>query len=292
MRSLLALGANPGKDKRLSDSITAQVEAAVTAALGGIAAVPTGVIVPFSGSAAPTGWLLAAGQAVSRATYSALFAVVGVTYGSGDGTTTFNLPDLRGRVVVGLDNLNGSSANRITAAAADSLGGTGGSESHVLSLSELPSHDHGGTSGSGGSHSHTGTATSGGSHTHTTDSGGSHSHSMSFEGEHSHTPASGSYFLTSNTVGQSLSGNVGPSYTYTNNGENTVTLYTSSTGGHDHTINSGGSHTHTIASSGSHTHSLSVDAGGSHTHTIPTQGSGAAHNNVQPYLALGAIIKT
>lgn len=80
----------------------------VDPSIGGI---PAGAYLPFAGSTAPTGWLLCAGQAVSRTTYAALFAVVGTTYGIGDGSTTFNLPDLRGRVIAGKDDMNGTAAN-------------------------------------------------------------------------------------------------------------------------------------------------------------------------------------
>ncbi|EHL69933.1 hypothetical protein HMPREF1032_02932, partial [Subdoligranulum sp. 4_3_54A2FAA] len=62
---------------------------------------PVGCVIPFAGAAAPTGWLLCQGQAISRTTYAQLFSVIGTTYGSGDGKTTFNLPDMRGRVAVG-----------------------------------------------------------------------------------------------------------------------------------------------------------------------------------------------
>ena len=65
---------------------------------------PTGSVIPFAGKTAPTGWLLCQGQAVSRTTYAQLFSVIGTTFGSGDGSTTFNLPDLRGRVAVGVDS--------------------------------------------------------------------------------------------------------------------------------------------------------------------------------------------
>lgn len=102
----------------------------------------TGVVVPFAGTTAPTGWLLCYGQAVSRTTYANLFGVISTSFGVGDGSTTFNVPDLRGRAVIGLDNLGGSSANRVTAAAADSLGGAAGAETHTLSATEMPSHTH------------------------------------------------------------------------------------------------------------------------------------------------------
>lgn len=66
--------------------------------------IPTGSVISFAGQTAPEGWLLCQGQAVSRTTYAQLFAVIGTTFGSGDGSTTFNLPDLRGRVAVGVDS--------------------------------------------------------------------------------------------------------------------------------------------------------------------------------------------
>lgn len=115
---------------------------------------PTGAVMPFAGGTAPTGWLFCNGQAVSRSTYSDLFSVISTTYGVGDGSTTFNVPDLRGRTVIALDNLGGSSANVATDAAADSLGGKDGHETHTLTTGEMPAHTHDITvyalSGSGG----------------------------------------------------------------------------------------------------------------------------------------------
>jgi microcystin-dependent protein len=73
----------------------------VPTASGATTAVPTGTIQSYGGTAAPSGWLICDGSAIARTTYSVLFAVIGTTYGAGDGSTTFNLPDLRGRVVVG-----------------------------------------------------------------------------------------------------------------------------------------------------------------------------------------------
>jgi microcystin-dependent protein len=75
--------------------------------------VPAGTIVAFAGATAPPGWLLCDGSAVSRAMYASLFAAIATTYGAGDGSTTFNLPDLRGRTAVGRDDLGGVAANRI-----------------------------------------------------------------------------------------------------------------------------------------------------------------------------------
>jgi len=85
--------------------------------LSAIAATPPGTIAPFAGAeiSLPTGWLLCDGQEVSRTTFAALFNVIGETYGAGNGSTTFNLPDFRGRVAVGKDNMGSlGSANRVT----------------------------------------------------------------------------------------------------------------------------------------------------------------------------------
>lgn len=105
---------------------------------------PVGGVVLFAGSAAPSGYLLCDGSAVSRTTYAALFAVTSTTYGVGDGSTTFNLPDLRGRVAIGVNNgglpngANGSFSTR-------NAGSTGGAETHTLDSTQIPSHAHGST---------------------------------------------------------------------------------------------------------------------------------------------------
>ena len=97
---------------------------------------PVGMIVGFAGSTAPTGWLLCQGQAVSRTTYAKLFSVIGTTFGSGDGSTTFNLPDARGRVLVGVGESSATGHTNHT------LGQKGGEETHKLTVSEMPSHNH------------------------------------------------------------------------------------------------------------------------------------------------------
>ena len=90
-----------------------------------------------------SGWLLCYGQAVSRTTYASLFTALGTTYGVGDGSTTFNLPDLRGRTIAGQDDMGGTSANRMTSPInGDTLGAAGGSESHALTEAELAPHKH------------------------------------------------------------------------------------------------------------------------------------------------------
>lgn len=122
---------------------------AVTAAkLATGAAFVSGMVMPYAGTSAPTGWLLAFGQSLSKTAnnneYAALFAAIGYTYGgSGD---NFNVPDLRGRVVAGLDNMGGSSGDNLTNFSGglngDVLGATGGSEKHQLLETQMPSHTH------------------------------------------------------------------------------------------------------------------------------------------------------
>ncbi len=109
---------------------------------------PPGLVMPYAGSSEPSGWLLCYGQAVSRTDYADLFTAISTTYGTGDGSTTFNVPDLRGRVVAGQDDMGGTSANRLTGVTGsvngDTLGGTGGEETHTLITAEMPAHTHGG----------------------------------------------------------------------------------------------------------------------------------------------------
>ena len=92
-------------------------------------AVPPGAVTAFAGPSAPAGWLLCNGQNVSRTTYAALFAAIGTTYGAGDGSSTFTLPNLTDRVPVGVSNTI-------------ALGTTGGSKTVTLTEAQLPSHTH------------------------------------------------------------------------------------------------------------------------------------------------------
>ncbi len=112
--------------------------------------VPVGGLMPYLGSSAPnSNFALPFGQAISRTTYATLFSLISTTFGLGDGSTTFNLPDLRGRAIFGLDNMGGSAASRIGSVSTDSgtvtgstLGSAGGTATHILTVGELPSHAH------------------------------------------------------------------------------------------------------------------------------------------------------
>lgn len=102
----------------------------------------------YWGTTAPnSNFALAAGQAISRSTYAGLFAIIGTTYGTGDGSTTFNLPDKRGRASATPDNMGGTDSNRLSSSAMTSvrtsLGGAGGEGTHTQTSGELPQHRHG-----------------------------------------------------------------------------------------------------------------------------------------------------
>jgi microcystin-dependent protein len=107
---------------------------------------PPGTVLSFAGPTLPSGFLLCDGSAVSRTTYSALFSALGTAYGVGNGSTTFNIPDLRGRGIAGKDDMGGVAASRITSAGSGINGGglaaTGGTETVTLTSSTIPSHSH------------------------------------------------------------------------------------------------------------------------------------------------------
>lgn len=95
-----------------------------------------GMVIATARSEAPEGFLLCDGAAISRVTYARLFEAIGTSYGPGNGSTTFNLPDLRGRVPVGVDG----TAARLSAN--DELGKSAGEEAHTLTEAEMPAHSH------------------------------------------------------------------------------------------------------------------------------------------------------
>ena len=129
-----------GAELNYTDGVTSNIQTQIDSVI------PSGTLLPYAGSSAPTGFLLCYGQAISRSTYSDLFSAISTTYGTGDGSSTFNVPDLRGRVVAGQDDMGGSSANRLTDQTGglngDTLGDTGGSETHTLTTAQMPAHTH------------------------------------------------------------------------------------------------------------------------------------------------------
>lgn len=213
---------------------------------------PAGIIQQFGGTTAPTGYLICDGSAISRATYSGLFAAIGTSYGAGDGSTTFNLPDLRGRVAVG----------KSTDTEFDAMGETGGAKTHTLTTSQLPAHTHDVNPASF-------TTTSTGDHTHTvnppsttTSTDGSHKHDLDGVAE------------TYNT--QTYSGNGG-------DGDAGRIYDTDYAGSHTHTLDIA---SFTSGTDGAHTHTINVPST-----TSTSAGSGSAHNNLQPYMVVNYIIK-
>lgn len=109
-----------------------------------------GIVVPFAGAAAPTGWLFCDGSAVNRSVYAALFAIIGTTYGAGDGSTTFNLPNLVDKFTAGAGSAYalGSNGGSTTTSSAGSHNHTGLTGSTTLTTSQIPAHTHTGTSDS------------------------------------------------------------------------------------------------------------------------------------------------
>ena len=159
--------------------------------------IPTGVIEMFAGSVAPIGWLICDGSIVSRVAFSDLFKVIGTTYGVGNSNSTFTLPDMRGRLPIGVGS--GSSLTTRTLAA------TFGAETATLAVTNLPSHTHTATVGTE-SVNHTHTGTSGGESTN-------HNHYFS------HTAGTtGSYGLmdsgTASSSGQPNTGGIQQNHTH------------------------------------------------------------------------------
>lgn len=134
---------DPATLKTILSNLAIMANGVLTADLNGNAltasnGVPIATVLAYSGNEIPAGYLLCDGSAVSRTTYAALLDVIGVTYGVGDGLYTFNIPDLRGRVIVGPDPTN----ENISDAWAQTIGGYGGEEKHTQTINEMPQHDH------------------------------------------------------------------------------------------------------------------------------------------------------
>lgn len=257
--------------------------------------VPPGVISPYGGSSAPANWLLCDGSAVSRTTYAALFAVVGTTFGVGDGSTTFNLPDLRQRFPLG----------KAASGTGSTLGGTGGNIDHTHSV---PAHFHGMGTGSdfnitaGGAHTHSidhdhAAVTSAGDGGQTTSSNGDHHHLLAYDSLVG--PADNSVNSTTRpTIVSDYDGTGDFSYNLqgTANGPNAA--YSDTTGAHTHTVPS---HTHSVdlpnftgtSGSSTHTHVTGTMAGRVGLVTGGVDGNAAMTSGTgnPPFQAVNYIIK-
>lgn len=124
---------NPG-DNSPNLATTAFVQAAVSAA---VVPIPIGTLIPYAGPTAPSAnWAIANGQVLNRITFASLFAIIGTTFGAGDGVSTFGVPDMRGRTVAGVDG----GVGRLTTATMTSqaLGGVGGLETSALTAAQIP----------------------------------------------------------------------------------------------------------------------------------------------------------
>lgn len=240
-----------------------------TANLPTQALLPAGMMTPFAGSVAPTGWLFCDGSAVSRTTYAALFSAIGTLWGAGDGSTTFNLPDMRGRVPAGIDNLGGAAANRLqvslsgtTTAGSAVVTGLGSTTSLAVGMSAF-----GSTLPAGVTIASIDSATQITLSTGTGVTAGTGT-ALRFG------------FLDAQTIGAA-------------GGAHTQTLTATQIPAHNHPI-SNPFNTTTPGGAATFTALQNVNATGSAT-TVSTgnnTGGGQAHNNVQPTAAVTYIIKT
>ena len=240
-----------------------------------------GTVVQIASTGAiPPGWLETNGAAVSRLTYATLFAAIGTTYGAGDGSTTFNLPDNRGRVIVGQD---------VSQTEFNALGEKGGTKTHSLTTANLPSHSHAGATATAGDHSHVGTTGAAGNHSHSggTYDAGNHNH---VQDSHQHGydrgfyPNNWEWWPGGLCYCGSFQGRVGVSGGW-GVGTDWRQPYIYYSGNHNHTIWTNGD--------GDHAHTVSVGAAGSHSHTVTVgdTGAGQSFTNLQPYLTMRSIIK-
>lgn len=252
------------------------------------ASMPTGAILDFAGATAPTGFLICDGTAVSRTTYADLFAVLSTTYGPGDGATTFDLPDFRGRVSVGAgsgvgENASGAAGTAPAGAAltARARGSWAGGEFVALTAAQTPlrTHTHGGTTADiNQNHYHSGATDSDNiDHGHSGTTGGRsafHQHNVT------HTSISNTGVDGNGTRVTVLQGGT---VNYTTGNDNTEHVHGFSTGGrsafHQHGFTTGWV-------SGGHTHGFTTG------NPSVAEANGSNHNNVQPFLTVNKIIKT
>lgn len=190
---------------------------------------PAGIIQMWAGPSAPTGWLFCDGSAVARATYPTLFANIGTTWGAGDGSLTFNLPNFHDYMPIGAGNLY-------------ALAASGGEATHTLTSAEMPSHSHGGATGNNA-------PSFSGSGSGSTDTQGNHSH-LSRNGQGFEVPGAGG------DVAGHIWGTAG-STAYSDNSTNTA-------GAHSHNVSVSVS-----GSVSSHGHTITAEGGGAAHNNLP-----------------------
>ncbi len=239
---------------------------------------PVGTLLPYLGSSAPDGYLMANGDAVSRTGVTAdLFGVIGTTYGVGDGSTTYNLPNLNGRVPVGRD----ASQTEF-----DALGKIGGAKTVTLTQAQLAVHTHGVTDPT---HNHGQTAHGHGNtaHGHGNDAHG-HPADDNDAGGHTHDSTNGVSNVVQAAAGPFNVNGAGTNWVTFDSGH---VFRTSNDGTHNHniTVSAVGINIHgqTI---GIHGANANIQAAGSGI-TINSAGSNEAHNNLQPYITVNYIVK-
>ena len=218
-------------------------------------------VTSFARPTAPDGWLLCDGKAVSRSVYARLFQAIGTIYGKGDGSTTFNLPDMRGLFVRGHDPEGKNDLKReFGSYQGDQIQSHSHSDSghnHSGNIGAEGNHSHSGSTGAGGSHSHSGSASSDGRHDHKF--GETNGESFSVTGFYSNynSDASKNYGY----VGKILLGYKELSGKYWRcDGFPDYRTWTEYNGEHSHSLS--------INSADSHTHSVNVNSAGSHSHSV------------------------
>src|SRR6187549_3821390 len=133
-------------------------------------AMPCGAILDYAGSNPPPGWLACDGRAISRTTYSELFAAIGTAWGGGDGSTTFNLPPANGRAAIGAGSVTDANGTVRSYGFAQRVGAL----SYTIAQANLPNVNF--YSDTAGWHTHQGVTVADGAHNHTIDAQGSHQH--------------------------------------------------------------------------------------------------------------------
>lgn len=219
--------------------------------------VPSGAIMQFAGASVPAGWLLCNGEPVSRTTYANLFAAIGTAYGVGNNTTTFNLPNLKGKIPVGMD---------VAVPIFNALNNTGGTTGVTLGVANLPQHNHGLNN-----HAHTL------SHGHPLTGTGTHTHTGTTynDGNHQHTFRDFPIDTQILQAGSTAYYRTGVNASTTGNASHTHTLdITSTNSGHSHTVGTADT-TNTGQASGN----------------TANTGSGTAIETMSPYIVVNYIIK-